>query len=87
MGKDLAPEALRICPGLMERRRPGEILVLFDALKSEILQKSGAARAKDKLVDHQNRDFWPAIVRNEDHAKMTRSRSVIRPFEPQQIVI
>ena len=28
VGKDLAPEALRICPGLMERRRPGEILVV-----------------------------------------------------------
>ena len=39
------------------------------------LKKSGAARAKDKLLGHQNREFSPAIARNEDHAKMTHSIS------------
>jgi hypothetical protein len=35
---------------------------LFYALKKEILEKVARCARQDKLVDHQNRDFSPAIA-------------------------
>ena len=60
MGMILAPERLRICPGLMEHRRPEEILAVLcpkPTLKSEIPEKFGRCAPKDTQVDHKNRDF------------------------------
>ena len=78
MGRDLALERLRICPGLMERRRPEEILVVIcpkPTLKSEIPEKFGRCAPKDTQVDHKNRDFSLESRENEDHAKMMHSIS------------
>ena len=78
MGRDLAPKRLRICPGLMERRRPEEILAVLcpkPTLKSEIPEKFGRCAPKDTQVDHKNRDFLLESRENEDHAKMMHSIS------------
>ena len=58
MGKDLAPEKLRICPcdrpmATMGHRNQRKIWI-FRCINVKILKKSRAARAKDYL-DHQYR--------------------------------
>ena len=57
MGRDLAPEELRIshdCPkGHEDQRKFG----FTGAITSKFLKKSRAARAKDDHLDHQYRDF------------------------------
>ena len=78
MGTILAPERLRICPGLMEHRRPEEILAVLcpkPTRKSEIPEKFGRCAPKDTQVDHKNRDFSLESRENEDHAKMMHSIS------------
>ena len=78
MGRDLAPKRLRICPGLMEHRRPEEILAVLcprPTRKSEIPEKFGRCAPKDTQVDHKNRDFSLESRENEDHAKMMHSIS------------
>jgi hypothetical protein len=57
MGKDFAPEELRIshdCPMGHEHQRK---FWIFRCKNVKILEKSRAARAKDDRFDHRYRDF------------------------------